>query len=785
MNTTTKKETGLQVRTEGRPPRLSPLARLLRQAVLPALALSGAAGTAWAQSAEQPPTATVEVIGTSPLPGQGVDRNLLPYSTHSVRRDRLEQAQPDNLVDFMNRNLPGVQVNDVQGSPFQGDLTYRGFRASPLLGAAQGISVYVDGVRVNEPFGDVVNWDLIPEFSVNSLTLVPGANPAFGLNTLGGALSLTTHTGLTAPGLRAEVSTGSFGRKRADVSYGTSSEDGWHSYVAGSVFDENGWRDFSEGRLGHLLAKVGRRDGDSEWDVTLQLGRSHLIGNGLVPAYTLDEGPGGVTRTPDLYAARRQNIYTHTDHTRNRLAQLNFNLRQQLDAGTELAALLYLRHTRRDTSTADVAEEATPDANAAFNTTQTRQRGVGAAVNLSGTQGAHQWQVGATADASRTRFGQFEQEANFTPDRGAAPGAEDPELSARVSGSALALGLYGTDTWRVAPRTHLTGTLRYNHARVSNQLTSVDDDTDLLTERPKESFTYNSLNPALGLTHRLESGPTLFANLARNNRVPTVIELGCADPNEPCRLPAGLQSDPYLKQVISRTAEVGLRWPLARTLQLTASAYRTVNRDDILFRSVSATSQQGFFQNFERTRHQGVDLELQGRTGALSWNLGYSLLQATYEAEGLLRQGERNIAVTPGTRIAGLPRHTLKLGGDWRFAPGWSVGGDVLAVSRRVTAGNEDGLIADGGTERADLSLPGHAVLNLRASWRPEELPQRKGWELFAKVNNVFDRRYENFAALASTVFDAAGGYTGTGREAVFVAPGAPRSVFVGARYRY
>jgi outer membrane receptor protein involved in Fe transport len=773
-----------------RQPRLSPLASLFHRAVLPALALAAAAPGAQAQAAQPaapatPPAATVEIIGTSPLPGQGVDRNLLPYATQTVRRERLDQAQADNLLDFMNRNLPGVQVNDVQGSPFQGDLTYRGFRASPLLGAAQGLSVYVDGVRVNEPFGDVVNWDLIPEFAVNSLTLVPGANPAFGLNSLGGALSMTTHTGLTAPGLRGEVSFGSFGRKRANLSYGTSNDEGWHSYVAGTVFDENGWRDFSEGRLGNLLAKVGHQDGDTEWDLSLQLGRSRLVGNGLVPAYTLEADGGAVTRVPDLYAARREAVYTHPDRTTNRLAQLGLNVRHQLDAHTELAALAYVRHTRRDTVNGDQAEAPEDDANASFNTTRTRQKGVGAAVNLSSRSGAHQWQLGTTVDASRTRFSQTEQEASFTADRGVVAGDEDAELGARVSGRSVAWGLYGTDTWQVAPRTHVTGTLRYNHTRVSNQLTSRDDDTGEVNERPNETFRYNSLNPALGVAHRLEAGPTLFANVARNNRVPTVIELGCADPNEPCRLPAGLQADPYLKQVISRTAEVGLRWPLSRALQLSAAAYRTVNRDDILFRSVSATSQQGYFQNFERTRHQGVELDLQGSAGAFSWNLGYAYLEATYEASGLLRQGDRNIAVTPGTRIAGLPRHSLKLGADWRFAPGWSVGGDVQAVSSRGTAGNEDGRIADDSDERADLSLPGHAVVNLRASWRPEALPQQRGWELYAKVNNVFDRRYENFAALASTVFSAAGSYTGEEREAVFVAPGAPRSFFVGARYRY
>ncbi|WP_232540148.1 TonB-dependent receptor [Azohydromonas aeria] len=766
-----------------RQPRLSPLAGLLQRAVLPALALAATqAGAQEPPAPAQPPAATVEIIGTSPLPGQGVDRNLLPYATQSVRRERLDEAQADNLIDFMNRRLPGVQVNDVQGSPFQGDLTYRGFRASPLLGAAQGLSVYVDGVRVNEPFGDVVNWDLIPEFSVNSLTLVPGANPAFGLNTLGGALSLTTHTGLTAPGLRGELSFGSFGRKRADLSYGTSSDDGWHSYVAGSVFDENGWRDHSEGRLGHLLAKVGHRAGDTEWDLALQLGRSRLVGNGLVPAYTLDDDGA---RTPDLYVARRGAVYTHPDRTTNRLAQLNLNARHQLDASTELAALAYVRHSRRDTVNGDQADDPEDDANASFNTTRTRQKGMGAALSLSGKSGAHQWQLGTSIDASRTRFGETEQEGTFTPDRGVAPGDEEAEPGARVTGRSLAFGLYGTDTWQVAPRTHVTGTLRWNHARVSNQLTSVDDDTGEERVRPNEKFRYNSLNPALGVAHRLEGGPTLFANLARNNRVPTVIELGCADPEEPCRLPAGLQADPYLKQVVSRTAEVGMRWPLSRALQVNVAAFRTVNRDDILFRSVSATSQQGYFENFDKTRHQGVDLELQGRAGALSWSAGYSFLQATYEAAGLLRQGERNIAVTPGTRIAGLPRHTLKLGADWRFAPGWNLGGDVQLLSRRGTAGNEDGRIEDGEDKRVDLGLPGYAVVNLRASWRPQATPQQRGWELWAKVNNVFDRRYENFAALAGTVFDASGNYTGVERDAVFVAPGAPRSVFVGARYRF
>ncbi len=767
-----------------------------------------------AAAQSSPPAATlppVQVIGTSPLPGQGVDRDLLPYATQSLRRGRLDDAKSDNLSDFMNRQLPGVQVNDIQGSPFQGDLTFRGFRASPLLGASQGLSVYLDGVRINEPFGDVVNWDLLPEFAIDSLTLVPGANPAFGLNTLGGALSFTTYSGLTAPGLRAEVSAGSFGRRRVDLSYGRAYDSGWHSFIAATAFDERGWRDQSAGRLGNLLLKLGHASGDTDWDLSLLLGHSRLVGNGLVPAYTLQHpgggGPdeeeggeapdaeaaegGGVapagppTRVPDLYAARRQAVYTYPDRTTQRLAQAGLRWRHSLDAQTQIDAVAYLRRTRRATVNGDSADDPTEDANAAFNTTATRQDGHGAALALSGKTGPHQWQVGGTVDASRTHYEQFEQAALFTADRGVIAGETPAEMSARVSGRSTAFGVYGTDTLEIAERTHVTGTLRFNHARVGNQLGSVDDASGEFVEHPNETFTYRSLNPALGVAHRLEGGPTLFANVARNTRVPTVIELGCADPEQPCRLPAGLQSDPYLKPVRSTTAELGLRWPLARGTSLSLSAFRTENRDDILFRSVSVTGQQGYFQNFERTRYQGADVELQTTLGSLDLRIGYSHLEATYQAAGVLRIGERNVAIEPGTRIAGLPRHALKLAADWRAAPGLTLGADLQASSRRVTSGNEDGYVEDGAAEKVDVSLPGYAIVNLRASWRPDGSTAEHGWELYAKVNNAFDRRYANFAALADTVFDAEGRYTGVGQDAVFVAPGAPRSVTLGLRYRY
>ena len=727
------------------------------------------------------------MIGVSPLPGQGIDRNLLPYSTQLIKRERIDDAQAANQVDYLNRRVTGVQVNDIQGSPFQGDLTYRGYRASPLLGAGQGLSVYLDGVRINEPFGDVVNFDLIPEFAVNTIALVPGANPAFGLNSLGGALAYTTHDGRSAPGLRAELSGGSFGRKRVDLSYGRSGDSGWHQYVAATGFDEKGARDESKGKLGQFIGKFGHDNGTTGWSVSLLVGRSKLIGNGLLPAYTIQ----GTDLTPDLYFNRRQAIYTHPDQTDNKLEQLGFNLQHAVDANSSISALVYVRKSSRDLVNGDVAQNppADPaDPNAALNTTSTRQTGYGVATSFARTSGAHQWQVGASVDASRVRYRQSAQEGFFTDSRGVTPAdGTAPQLSAKVEGRSTSVGLYASDTWQIASRTHLTGTARYNRSTVKNQLSALDNATGNVEDKPSERFTYNSVNPALGLAHRVgeaQTTPTLFANVARNTRVPTVIELGCADPDQPCRLPAGLQSDPFLKQVKSTTIEAGMRWPITATTRLNVEAYRTVNKDDILFRSTSVNGQLGYFANFPKTRNQGVDTELAATLGAFDFGIGYSFLEATYQADGVLRQGGRNVTITPGTRVAGLPRHTLKLAADWKLGGGFSVGSDVQVIGSRGVAGNEDGLLADPQDgeplQARTLKLPGYAIANLRTSWKPG-----KQWELYANVNNLFDRRYESFGALAQTVFSPTGAYTGEATEALFVAPGTPRALFVGMRMRF
>lgn len=252
----------------------------------------------------------------------------------------LRKAGGENLAEFMAYKPSGVNVNEVSGSSFQSAVTYRGFRASPVLGSSQGISVYLDGVRVNGPFGDVANWDMVPKAAIGELLLVPGANPLYGMNTLGRALAFRTKSGLTHPGGDAEFSASDQGRRHADLGHGWQGTGGWHGFVGATLFDDSGWHAHSAGRLGTVLLEVGRSAASSDWSVALLGGRSRMLGNGLLP--------------DRLYRDDRRVVYTCPDTPRNRLLQGTLNFTQRFGRDSNLNAVAYVGNSRRDTGNGDI-----------------------------------------------------------------------------------------------------------------------------------------------------------------------------------------------------------------------------------------------------------------------------------------------------------------------------------------------------------------------------------------------------------------------------------------------
>ena len=762
-----------------------PFAKTLAACAVSALFLPAAS---WAQTSSEGSLKEVQVINTSPLPGIGIEKNKLPYEVQSVNSETIKASNSLNLSEFMNENFNGVNINDIQGSPYQADVTYRGSRASAILGAAQGLSVYMDGVRVNEPFGDVVNWDMLPEAAFDKVTLVPGSNPIYGLNTLGGALAFTTKSGLSTQGNELGLSLGSHSRVKVDLTHGSKSEDGWHRFVAASAFNETGWRDASSGNLQNIFVKAGRTQADTNWDVSFLYGNSKLVGNGLTPSTNYGE-EGEDAPVDGLYERRRAAVYSFPDETKNNTALLTFNLQHVLDANTELATTAYLRQGKQKRLGGDV--EWNPDdttapidtnpgeAEGELRHSNTSQSSTGLSLNMTKVIGHHQLTTGASLDLSRSTYGaSAEEECAISPSRGVSD-CDEPEIkTAGVKGQSVAVGVYLSDTFKMGEQTHVSLAGRYNQTRVSNTITNYDDN-GVGTDRAEEKFTYRKFNPSLGLTHKLNDNITVFGNWAQSNRAPTVIELGCADPATPCQLPTGLQADPYLKQVVAQTIEAGMRWRNNQNYSLAVSAYQTNNKDDILF-IASDTPGLGYFSNFAKTRYQGVDVSASKSWGTVRMNTTYSYLKATYQASAELQAGEREMDITPGMRLPGLPLNTLKLNLDWQASKQLNLGAGIHYSSSLVTQGNEDGQIGEDDDARGDASIKGYSLLNLKATYKAQ-----KGLTLFAKINNATNKRYETYGMIGENNFALDGGETTEQSVAKFVAPGAPRTFFAGLRYQF
>src|SRR3984885_14819343 len=266
---------------------------------IPALASAADANTA---AASNPATVQelqqVIVIGNAPLPGFVLPLNQIPSNVQTANGTDMQREQTTDVADYINNNFSGVNDSQSSGKLLQLDIYYHGFTASPLLGTPEGLSVYVDGVRVNESFGDTVNWDLIPESAISTVTLMSGSNPVFGLNTLGGALSVQTKSGHENPGTELEGYGGSFGRRAFEGE--TGGESGPFDYFfTANYFDETGWRDESPTRVYQGFGKVGWQTDKSDLDLSYTYADTDLWGDGATPMSMLDFRRSS-TYTPDI-----------------------------------------------------------------------------------------------------------------------------------------------------------------------------------------------------------------------------------------------------------------------------------------------------------------------------------------------------------------------------------------------------------------------------------------------------------------------------------------------------
>ena len=773
---------------------------------------------------------------TLPVPAGGVrlrgseqPLNKIPSTVETVTARQIEVDQgSDNVIATLARRTPGVNLNDSQGNANRVDLSYRGFTASSVQGVPQGLAVYQNGVRINEAFGDIVNFDLIPPQAIQRIDVVTG-NPVFGLNALGGAVNIQMKNGFTWQGTEISAWGGSDARTAGYLEYGKISGP-WSFYFTGDGLNDRGWRYESPSTIGRLYGDIGYRSQDSEF---------HLIGLAARSFF------GAAAATPVDFTHRDPRaIFTFPQTTTTEVGTLQLTGRVDISPTWDLAGNAYFRRfsqtyvdgndgnfencSTRSSFRGNLCFEddgfspAAGQSQTAFrnqflilgqqnqripfrsgipygtlDTTRTEATGFGGSLQAANRDRifglSNSFVVGGSIDAANYGFkssstlGVINPNLSITTDPsnpfyGNIPGLGTPQLRtagalgiapSSVNGSNLYMGLYTLDTLDVTDRLSLTAGARLNFARIQSE--------DLTGFSPDVTGThyFNKINPVAGLTYRFFDALNLYGSYSESNRAPTPLELACANPDRPCLLPNSLVADPPLKQVTGRTYEVGFRGQLPNTydggiITYKIGAFRTDLANDILSLATPGNTARAYFVNVPSTQRQGIEVGGEYTADYLRVYANYALVDATFQFNGTLSSPNNPLAddgaiqVRKGNVVPLVPTHQIKAGFDYFVTPDWQFGLYLQAFSSSYFRGDESNL---------NRKLPPYYVLNFQTKYQVT-----KNLEVFGLITNLTNNRYATFGTFAEPGAVAGNLRISDPRTTTLAQP---FSVYAGIRYAF
>jgi outer membrane receptor protein involved in Fe transport len=746
------------------------------------------------------PNNEVAVYPTAPLSSADVAADKVPAATSVVTSDQIEQSHSPDIADSLLKYVPSVAINEVTGNPFQPDVQFRGFVASPVEGTPQGLAVYQNGVRINEAFGDTVNWDVIPTAAIKSVTMVTN-NPAYGLTALGGAVDIQMKDGFSYHGAEIDTMGGSFGRVQSSAQWGQQ-YDNVAIYGALEGVHDDGFRNFSASDIRRFYGDVGVRNGDAEIHFNMGVAKNDLGAPATVPVELLQQFWGATYTTPQTTSnqvgyANLTGKFDITDSwTVEGIAHVRFFNQSTQDGnptGTQPcdadATLLCFGDGSTPANSLTGTQLSNPfPPNAVLgenDRTTTRSTTTGASVQATNTDelfghGNH-FVVGASFDTSLTHFGSSAELGTFDPSGNYVLNGSGIFLGTSgspVSDGPVALratnaytGFYALDTFDVTKAFSITAGGRYNVAQIDLQ-----DELD--NPAANGNSTYTRFNPIIGGTYKITPGLTAYAGYSEANRAPTPLELECNNPATPCILATFLVADPPLQQVVSRTVEAGFRGAQelsVGTLSWKVGAYRAENSNDILEVPNSTLQGFGFFTNVGSTRRQGIETEVTLKSKQLQLNASYTLVDARFldafqlASNSPFADANGNIQVLPGDVIPAIPRDRVKVGIDYNVTEAWKFGGDMLYVGSQYFVGD---------ASNQAPQLPSYTVFNLHGSYQVN-----KNVQVYARLDNVFDNRYATYGTFFDTTALpnlANGGAAFTNPDSL--SPARPRALYVGLK---
>ena len=643
----------------------------------------------------------IEVVGSIlPFAGINIGSGIAGVST-KLDWSQVDATEPKVLPDVL-RQQSGMSTYDNLGSPYKINVSTRGFYASPVVGTPQGVSIFVDGVRVNEPDAAEVNFDLLPLEHIKRVEILSGNGTLLGRNSLGGSINLVTRRGEGPPNGEIELMAGTYNSYSAEGSVGATTKSGLDYYVGGNYNYEKGWRQRTQADQWQGFANVGK------------LGQTSGIRGQFFFSHSYAETAGSLPMS--VYEVKPDSNLTDGDF--EDLNGLQGALAGYKQMGNGRGSFnLYYRYT--DASRFNVNQPADPDTqndatNSVFGGTidyrfalPVGNSAIGLRVGIDGSTASSK--VRLYADS--TKFG---GSSLLTTD------VQSPVSD--IAGFALADYTVG--------RVTLSGGLRYDFVTVPFH--------NLIDPTRDTTSNYSRLDPRVGVDVSTGKGVSLFASLGTSFRAPSLIEVACADPEEPCVLPYALGDDPPIAPVTVTTFETGARYQSGH-LSLTGTAYYSDVKNDIyLFPSpgeVEGTTIEGYFGNIPKTRRVGLELAGRYTFGeAHSVYANYAYTRATFQSQAEIFSVLEDIGIEnetePGDLIPLVPLQQFKAGVNLRFPAGLRAGADVRWIGEQFYQQDEANNMP---------KLPSYFVADLRAGW------EFGPWEISGVVNNLFNSTYATF----------------------------------------
>lgn len=684
-------------------------------------------------------------------PGGGVDAD----EAQQIGGDAIAAGTRPDLASALARGVPGITLSEAQGNPWSAAISWRGYTVSALQGTEQGVAVYLDGIRFNQPFGDTLTLDLLPEAALAGAQVLE-PSPVYGRNALGGAILLGTATGADRPGVELSGNLDSFGGYGGSVSVG-----GKNGLIVLDAIEDHGWRDDSPSSLYRLFAQTGLARENWGINANVIAADTRLFGNGVAPVELLEADYDAVFTKPDINDSRFWRLaalpYLELGDTSRLEATLHYQRLRRNSVNGDLAdfeecdaddSVLCLGEDDegfseflRDPSGALVSVDPDVDDYAVRNRGRELTRGGGLGLQWLDTRetsvGTRRLALGVAWERYSTRFGAESELGVLEEDRsvtglGTILTSDDGGItSVDVTSRLSDLAIFASAEIPLTPALSVEAGARWSQNRVR----LIDHIGSDLNGRHR----FRRLSPSVELDFRPAEGWNISAGFAETTRNPTPAELSCADPEAPCALANFFVADPPLNPVVARNYHAELRRESAH-FNGHLALFRSDSSNDIRH-IASGIRGRAFFANLGSSRRQGVELGGEYTSGPWRLAASYSFTDATFRSDfeisspaNPLADDDGAVEVEAGDNLPGIPRHTgdIALGYDTGT---WGVEGNVRLRSGQYLFGDEG---------NDNPRTPAYAVFDMRG--HVEIAP---GIQLIGEVRNIFNRRYANFGTFA------------------------------------